>query len=120
MAGVDTLQLIGRTIADKYVVEAVVGEGGFATVYRAMHTIWKRPVALKVFKSMGDFSDKDRSKLLEEFVQEGALLADLSARSAAIVQARDIGTLPIAGGGQVPVHGARVARRRDARGRARG
>jgi eukaryotic-like serine/threonine-protein kinase len=102
LAGVDTLQLIGRTIADKYVVEAVVGEGGFATVYRAMHTIWKRPVALKVFKSMGDFSEKDRSKLLEEFIQEGALLADLSARSAAIVQARDIGTLETAGGGHVP------------------
>ena len=102
MAQADTLRLIGRTIADKYAVEAVVGEGGFATVYRAMHVIWKRPVALKVFKSMGDFSDKDRSKLLEEFVQEGALLADLSARSAAIVQARDIGTLELPSGGQVP------------------
>jgi len=89
----DTLKLIGRTIAEKYAVESVVGEGGFATVYKAMHTIWKRPVALKVFKSLGDFSETDRAKLLEEFVQEGALLADLSARSAAIVQARDIGTL---------------------------
>jgi len=89
----DTLQLLGKTIADKYAVESVVGEGGFATVYKAMHTIWKRPVALKVFKALGDFSEKDRAKLLEEFVQEGALLADLSARSAAIVQARDIGSL---------------------------
>jgi formylglycine-generating enzyme required for sulfatase activity/serine/threonine protein kinase len=89
----DTLQILGKTVADKYVVESVVGEGGFATVYKAMHTIWKRPVALKVFKSLGDFSETDRAKLLEEFVQEGALLADLSARSAAIVQARDIGTL---------------------------
>ena len=93
MAGSDTLQLVGRTIADKYAVESVVGEGGFATVYRAMHVIWKRPVALKVFKAFGDFSEKDRQKLLDEFVQEGALLADLSARTAAIVQARDIGML---------------------------
>ncbi len=89
----DTLQLLGKTIADKYTVESVVGEGGFATVYKAMHTIFKRPVALKVFKSLADFSEADRAKLLEEFVQEGALMADLSARSAAIVQARDIGTL---------------------------
>ena len=89
----DTLKLLGRTIADKYAVESVVGEGGFATVYKAMHLIWKRPVALKVFKALGDFSEKDRAKLLEEFIQEGALLADLSAHSAAIVQARDIGTL---------------------------
>ncbi len=98
----DTLQLIGQTIADKYSVESVVGEGGFATVYKAMHTIWKRPVALKVFKSLGDFSDTDRAKLLEEFIQEGALLADLSARSAAIVQARDIGTLKGPKGETIP------------------
>jgi formylglycine-generating enzyme required for sulfatase activity/serine/threonine protein kinase len=98
----DTLQLIGRTIADKYAIESVVGEGGFATVYKAMHTIWKRPVALKVFKSLGDFSDTDRAKLLEEFIQEGALLADLSARSAAIVQARDIGTLKGPKGETIP------------------
>jgi formylglycine-generating enzyme required for sulfatase activity/serine/threonine protein kinase len=100
--GTDTLQLIGRTIADKYAVEAVVGEGGFATVYRAMHLIWKRPVALKVFKALGDFSEKDRQRLLDEFIQEGALLADLSARTAAIVQARDIGMLETPKGEHIP------------------
>ena len=62
MPGNDTLQLVGRTIADKYAVESIVGEGGFATVYRAMHVIWKRPVALKVFKALGDFSEKDRQR----------------------------------------------------------
>jgi formylglycine-generating enzyme required for sulfatase activity len=102
VAGTDTLQLIGRTIADKYLVESVVGEGGFATVYRAMHLIWKRPVALKVFKAFGDFSEKDRQKLLDEFVQEGALLADLSARTAAIVQARDIGMMSTPKGENIP------------------
>ncbi len=98
----DTLKLIGRTIAEKYAVESVVGEGGFATVYKAMHVIWKRPVALKVFKAFGDFSEKDRQKLLDEFIQEGALLADLSARTAAIVQARDIGMLDGEGATGVP------------------
>ncbi len=102
MAHGDTLKLIGRTIAEKYAVESVVGEGGFATVYRAMHVIWKRPVALKVFKALGDFSEKDRQKLLDEFIQEGALLADLSARTAAIVQARDIGMLDVDGAQGVP------------------
>ena len=98
----DTLQLIGRTVADKYAVESVVGEGGFATVYRAMHLIWKRPVALKVFKALGDVGEKDRQRLLDEFIQEGALLADLSARTAAIVQARDIGMLETGKGTHVP------------------
>jgi formylglycine-generating enzyme required for sulfatase activity len=98
----DSLDLIGKTIADKYVVESVVGEGGFAVVYRARHLIWKRPVALKVFKALGDFSAKDRDKLVEEFIQEGSLLADLSERSASIVQARDIGTLTTPRGESIP------------------
>jgi eukaryotic-like serine/threonine-protein kinase len=98
----DTLGLIGRTIAEKYAVESVVGEGGFATVYRAKHLIWNRPVALKVFKALGDFSESNREKLLEEFIQEGAILADLSARSAAIVQARDIGMLDTDHGVRIP------------------
>ncbi|MGH7436402.1 MAG: SUMF1/EgtB/PvdO family nonheme iron enzyme [Polyangiaceae bacterium] len=98
----DTMQLIGRTVAEKYAVESVVGEGGFATVYRATHLIWKRPVALKVFKALGDVGEKDRQRLLDEFIQEGALLADLSARTAAIVQARDIGMLESGKGTHVP------------------
>src|SRR5271167_205820 len=67
-----------------------------------MHIIWKRPVALKVFKALGDFSEKDRQRLLDEFIQEGALLADLSARTAAIVQARDIGMLETPRGEHIP------------------
>ncbi|MBV9950257.1 MAG: serine/threonine protein kinase, partial [Myxococcales bacterium] len=102
MADIDTLKLVGQTVAGKYAVEAVVGEGGFATVYKATHLIWKRPVALKVFKALGDFSAADRQKLLDEFVQEGALLADLSARTAAIVQARDIAMLAAPDGAEIP------------------
>jgi formylglycine-generating enzyme required for sulfatase activity len=88
----DPLQLVGTTIGDKYAVESVVGEGGFAIVYRATHLIWKRPVAIKAFKAMGSFAEADRERLFEEFVREGKLLAELSERSAAICQARDIGT----------------------------
>jgi formylglycine-generating enzyme required for sulfatase activity/serine/threonine protein kinase len=102
VAGTDSLKLVGTTIADKYSVESVVGEGGFATVYRATHLLWKRPVALKVFKTLADFSPSDRQKLLDEFIQEGALLTDLSARTAAIVQARDIAMLQTAAGDHVP------------------
>ncbi|MFO0739891.1 MAG: SUMF1/EgtB/PvdO family nonheme iron enzyme [Labilithrix sp.] len=98
----DPLRLVGTTIAEKYLVEAVVGQGGFAIVYRAMHSLWKRPVAVKVFKALGEVAAKDRQKLLEDFIQEGALLADLSERSSAICQARDVGTLTTAGGEQVP------------------
>ena len=98
----DPLQLVGTTIAEKYAVESVVGEGGFAIVYRATHLIWKRPVAIKAFKSMGTFAAKDRERLLDEFVREGALLAELSERSAAICQARDVGTLTTPSGAWAP------------------
>ncbi|HEY2516585.1 MAG TPA: bifunctional serine/threonine-protein kinase/formylglycine-generating enzyme family protein [Polyangiaceae bacterium] len=98
----DTLNLLGTTIADKYAVESVVGEGGFAIVYKATHLLWKRPVAVKVFKALGDVAAEHRGKLLEEFIREGALLADLSERSAAIVQARDVGTLKTSRGDEVP------------------
>jgi eukaryotic-like serine/threonine-protein kinase len=98
----DTLKLIGRTIADKYAVETLVGQGGFATVYRATHLLWKRPVALKVFKALSGVSPGDRQRLLDEFIQEGALLADLSERTTAIVQARDTGMLDAPNGEQVP------------------
>jgi len=98
----DPLSLVGTTLADKYIVESVVGEGGFAVVYRATHQVWKRPVAIKVFKALGDVPPARRQQLLDDFVREGALLAELSERSTAIVQARDIGTLALPQGDEVP------------------
>ncbi len=98
----DPLGLVGTTIDDKYVVEAVVGEGGFAVVYRALHKLWQKPVAIKAFKSLMDASPALREQLLKDFVQEGALLTELSARNASIVQARDIGTLTTKDGAWVP------------------
>ena len=98
----DPLALVGTTIAEKYLIESVVGEGGFAIVYKAMHTLWKRPVAVKVFKALADVRPDQREKLLAEFIQEGALLADLSERSAAICQARDVGMHKMPNGDEVP------------------
>ncbi len=98
----DPLKLVGTTIADKYAVDSVVGEGGFAVVYRATHSVWKRPVAIKVFKALGDVSPARRQELLDDFIREGALLAELSERSSAIVQARDIGMVVLAQGDEVP------------------
>jgi formylglycine-generating enzyme required for sulfatase activity/serine/threonine protein kinase len=98
----DPLNLVGTMIADKYAVESVVGEGGFAIVYRAQHLLWKRPVAVKVFNALAQVREEQREKLMQEFIREGALLAELSERSAAIVQARDIGMLKTPRGLDVP------------------
>ncbi|GMV14786.1 MAG: hypothetical protein AMXMBFR56_30100 [Polyangiaceae bacterium] len=50
--GVQLLEIqdprIGTTIAGRYVVEDVIGEGGMATVYRAKHRLSDRHVAIKI------------------------------------------------------------------------
>jgi len=48
----DPLNISGQLVAEKYRIEHLVGEGGFAVVYRAEHTIWKQPVAMKFFSGL--------------------------------------------------------------------
>ena len=98
----DPLLLVGTTVSEKYEIQRVVGEGGFAVVYRAMHKVWNRPVAIKVLRALGDLPADRRVQLVDLFIQEGRLLADLSERSAAICQARDVGTLRAKDGREMP------------------
>ncbi|HTQ06989.1 MAG TPA: bifunctional serine/threonine-protein kinase/formylglycine-generating enzyme family protein [Polyangiaceae bacterium] len=88
----DPLGIVGTLVAEKYRIEKLVGEGGFAVVYRAMHTIWNKPVAIKFFNGLSSAPIDQRSEFQQAFIQEGALLTELSSQTAAIVQARDVGT----------------------------
>src|SRR5262249_11799507 len=67
----EPLGLIGTCIAGKYMVTQLVGETELSAVYRATHVLWKRPVAVKVFKE-GGASEDARDELLASFVREGA------------------------------------------------
>ncbi len=98
----DPLGISGTVIADKYKMGAVAGEGGFSVVYQAEHLIWKQPVAIKCFKILANAPEDQREKLLDGFIQEGKLMAQLSSRSAAIVQARDVGTFTSPDGQWIP------------------
>jgi formylglycine-generating enzyme required for sulfatase activity len=98
----DHLGIVGTTIGGKYQVEAAVGEGSFSYVYRARHLVWHTPVALKCFRGFSDVSLEARARLLQDFIQEGQLLSELSGRSATIVQARDAGTLVSSDGEDLP------------------
>jgi formylglycine-generating enzyme required for sulfatase activity/serine/threonine protein kinase len=98
----DPLGITGTIIAEKYRIGPVIGEGGFSVVYRAEHTIWQQPVAIKCFKVLANAPEDQRDRLLDGFIQEGKLMASLSSRSAAIVQARDIGTFTSRDGQWIP------------------
>jgi eukaryotic-like serine/threonine-protein kinase len=87
----DPLNISGQVVAEKYRIEHLVGEGGFAVVYLAEHTIWKQPVAVKFFSGVSQAPPEQRDELLHQFIQEGALLTELSSQTAGIVQARDVG-----------------------------
>src|SRR3954463_9135674 len=92
MTAKDPLGIAGHPIAEKYRIEKLVGEGGFAVVYRAIHTIWNKPVAIKFFNGLSNAPLDQREQFKDAFIQEGALLTELSSQTAAIVQARDVGT----------------------------
>ena len=102
MRRLDPFDLVGTTVAGKYAIESVVDEGGFSIIYRAMHVIWNRPVAIKAFKAAESLTGESRDKLLRDFVQEGALLVELSERCNAVCQARDVATLTTSRGDWVP------------------
>ncbi|HEY8087161.1 MAG TPA: serine/threonine-protein kinase [Polyangiaceae bacterium] len=97
----DPFGLVGKVIGGKYRVQALVEETALSVVYRAVHRVWQRPVAIKAFKSRL-LDVEDRARLLESFIREGRLLMELSERCAAIVQARDVASLTTARGEWVP------------------
>jgi len=98
----DPLNIVDQTIAEKYRIERLVGEGGFAVVYRAQHTIWNKPVAIKFFNGLSSAPVDQREQFKEQFIQEGALLTELSSQTASIVQARDVGTFTTPDGHWMP------------------
>ena len=65
---------IGTTIAGRYQIESVVGEGGMATVYRARHTLVDRPVAVKIMSR----HLADSGSLRERFRREAKNAAQLA------------------------------------------
>jgi serine/threonine protein kinase len=98
----DPLNISGQVVAEKYRIEHLVGEGGFAVVYLAEHTIWKQAVAVKFFSGLSQAPAEYRDELLHQFFQEGALLTELSSQTAGIVQARDVGAYTTRAGQWLP------------------
>lgn len=95
MAGTGSQTWCGRTLAQRYRLESVVGEGGFGVVYRA-HQVWLDvPVAVKVLRVSPDWSVDRQQDMLSRFLVEAQLLAQL--RHPNIVAVLDTGVEPAQG-----------------------
>ena len=96
MAGTGSQTWCGRTLAQRYRLESVVGEGGFGVVYRA-HQVWLDvPVAVKVLRVSPDWSVDRQQDMLSRFLVEAQLLAQL--RHPNIVAVLGNGVEPAQGG----------------------
>src|SRR3954471_20731445 len=83
--------LTGRTLAGRYLIEAVIGRGGMGAVYRATDERLSRPVAVKVVGAVAaDPAEHDR--LRARFHREARAAAGL--RHPNVVQVHDFGTDP--------------------------
>ena len=98
----DPLELVG-TLLGKYRVQSLVGEGGFAVVYRAVDTTLDRTVALKVLTAHLDSRAQNpevQARVYAAFRAEAKLVAQLSDRN--IVQIFDWGETETPSGARAP------------------
>jgi eukaryotic-like serine/threonine-protein kinase len=79
---------VGATIADKYLVEHLVGEGGLGVVVAAKHLQLDQTVAIKYLRPRALMS----KGVAERFLREARLAARM--RSEHVVHVYDVGTLP--------------------------
>ena len=84
----DLFGFCGKTIADKFRVEKVLGEGGYGVVYSGTHLLLGVPVAIKCLKPTS-FSDDERQRSVEAFLSEARILFNLA--HPAIVRMYDAG-----------------------------
>ena len=89
MSGFEAL-LAGHTLADRYLVEALVGRGGMGAVFRATDRRLGRAVAVKVISPAGGVEPEGRAVLRARFAREARAAARLHHPN--VVQVYDFGT----------------------------
>jgi serine/threonine-protein kinase len=98
----DVFGIVGSVLAGAYKVEAVVAEGGFGVVYRAYHSGFRAPVALKCLKMPQHIGQKHQAEFLEQFRAEAELLFRLSASIPTVVRPLHVDAVTTASGTFVP------------------
>lgn len=84
----DPSAFVGRVVADKYRVEAVIGVGGMGVVYRATHMGHGHKVALKVLRTSGVGEEEATRRFLRE------ARATFALTSPHTIRLYDVGELP--------------------------
>ncbi|MGH9766306.1 MAG: protein kinase domain-containing protein [Blastocatellia bacterium] len=85
----DPYHLVGRTLLDKYRIDALVGIGGMGAVYGAHHLMINRRVAFKILQPNLTIGAK---RLVALFQREAELAGQLSHEN--IVDIKDAGSTP--------------------------
>lgn len=98
----DPFDLTGKLVDGRYLVERVVGAGGFGVVYRVQHLRLDSPVALKVLRIPNRLSESRRSEFVKQFLQEGKLLFRLGSIHPTIVRVFEAGLLTAKDGSLAP------------------
>ncbi|CAN5777318.1 hypothetical protein BH23GEM6_BH23GEM6_26300 [soil metagenome] len=84
--------LVGRTLAERYLIEEVIGRGGMSIVYRARDERLGRPIAVKIVALPAAETDQ-RLTLRERFRREAGSAARIPPHPN-VVQVYDYGTDP--------------------------
>jgi len=86
MTAEDVFGVVGTVVGGAYEVKAVVAQGGFSVVYRAYHSGFRAPVALKCLKLDAALGPKRQQQFLEQFRAEAEWLFKLSAALPTVVR----------------------------------
>ena len=98
----DPLLLVGQVLDGTYRIDALVGEGSFGIVYRALHLKFEELVAVKCLKIPWAIKADVREAFLAKFRDEAKLLFRLSKGNVGIVASTDIGATTTPAGVWVP------------------
>jgi serine/threonine-protein kinase len=77
----------GTIVGGKYRLERPIGQGGMASVWRAIHTTLESPIAVKFLETYGS----NREKMAKRFLREAKLAANLKHRN--VVHILDYGMM---------------------------